>query len=163
MACDEPPGLCLRDHIRPKLDGAWDELRREEETGRLYFMARCPAHDDQKRSLKVSEGKLRRIVWFCHKGCAERKVRHAIITLGVHTGCLPRSAAELRDLEETLRALLTSDLTHADVRLRAYALLETPDGELPAGAALEAMAAEVHISRGGAFRARRGPLHPTTR
>lgn len=162
MACDEPPGLCLNDHIRPKAPGAWDEIRRDD-TGLPYFMAQCPAHDDLKRSLKVSQGKQRRIVWYCHAGCNERKVRHALIEMGVHTGCLPRAAAEMRDFEETLRALLTSDLSHADVRLRAFALLECPDGKLPAGAALEGMATEVHVSRSGAFRARGAGPDPTTR
>lgn len=162
MACDEPPGLCLRDHIRPKVPGAWAEPRRDDE-GRWYFMARCPAHDDRKRSLKMGEGAQRRIVWYCHAGCPERKIRHALIGLGIHWGCLPRSAAELRDLEEDLRTLLTSDLSHADVRLRALALLETSDGELPRGAALEALAAGVHVSRAGAFAARDRPPTRTTR
>lgn len=162
MACDEPPGLCLHDHIRPKVPGAWDEIKRDDD-GLPYFMACCPVHDDAKRSLKISEGRQRRIVWYCHAGCAEKKVRHALIDLGVHFGCLPRAVAEMRDLEETLRSLLTSDLSHADVRLRALALLDSPDGELPAGAALEAMAAEVRVSRAGAFAARGRPLPGTTR
>jgi hypothetical protein len=163
VACDEPVGLCLQEHIRPKAPDAWDEIRRDEDTGRWYFMARCPGHDDSNRSLKVSQGKERRVVWFCHAGCSERKVRHALIDLGVHFGCLPRAAAEMRDLEETLRSLLTSDLSHADVRLRALALLDSPDGKLPAGAALEELASAVHVSRSGAFRARGAGPDPTTR
>ena len=162
MACDVPSRECLTWHIRPKLAGA-GEVRRDAETGLSYVMARCPAHDDRKRSLKVSQGRQRRIVWYCHAGCAEGKVRHALIAAGIPPGCLPRAAAELRDLEEALRALLTSDLSHADVRLRALALLDCPGGELPRGDTLVQLAAAVHVSRSGAFRARGSGLPATTK
>lgn len=162
MACDDLVGLCLQEHIRPKVPGAWDEIKWDKD-GLPFFVARCPVHDDGKPSLKISQGKQRRVVWYCHAGCSERKVRHALIDLGVHFGCLPRAAAEMRDFEETLRSLLTSDLSHADVRLRALALLDSPDGKLPAGSELEELASAVHVSRSGAFRARGAGPDPTTR
>jgi hypothetical protein len=154
VACDVPPRECLFDHIRHKVPGAWDKLQADETTGLPYLMAYCPAHDDQKRSLKISVGKQRRIVFYCHAGCSERKVRHALIGLGVHTGCLPRAAAELRDLEETLHDLLTSELGHAAVRIRALALLTEPDGKIPGGSALDELAAAAKVSRREAYRAR---------
>jgi hypothetical protein len=134
----------------------------DTDTGRWYFTAYCPGHDDAKRSLKISEGK-HRLVWFCHAGCSERKIRHKLIGLGIHPSCLPRSAAESRDFEETLREMLTSDLGHADVRLRALALLDSPGGELPPGAALVELAGAVHVSRAEAFRSRRAVTSRTTK
>lgn len=119
MGCDVPARECLTMHIRPKLLPGAGEIRQDTDSGLPGFTARCPAHDDQKRSLIISQGKQRRIVWFCHAGCTEGDVRQALVEAGAHPGCLPRSAAELRDFEEALRALLTSDLGHADVRLRA--------------------------------------------
>ena len=162
MACDVSARECLYCHVRPKLDGA-GEIRLDDETGRPYFLAQCPAHDDQKRSLKISEGKQRHLVWICYAGCSEGSVRHALIERGIHPGCLPRAAAELRDLEEAMRALLTSDLSHADVRLHALALLDSPGGRLPSGAALVRLAAAVHVSRSGASEARRGGTSRTTK
>ena len=162
MACDVPARECLYCHIRPKLDSA-GEIRQDSESGLPGFLAHCPAHDDRKRSLKISQGKRRRIIWICYAGCAEGSIRHALIEGGVHPGCLPRAAAELRDLEEAMRALLTSDLSHADVRLRALALLDSPGGKLPSGAALAELAAAVHVSRSGAFEARRSRTSPTTK
>lgn len=162
MACDVPSRECLTLHVRPKVANA-GEVRRDAETGLYYFAGLCPAHDDRRRSLKVSQGKQRRLVWYCYAGCSESKVRHGLIQDGVHLSCLPRAAAESRDLEETLRALLTSDLSHADVRLRALALLDCPGGVLPRGAALAELAAVVHVSRSGAFRARSSGPSGTTR
>ncbi len=34
------------------------------------YMARCPAHDDQYRSLSVAEGDDGRIFLYCHAGCS---------------------------------------------------------------------------------------------
>jgi hypothetical protein len=164
MACDVPARECLHCHIRPKLLPGAGEIRQDAETGLPGFTAHCPAHDDQKRSLRISQGMQRRIVWFCHAGCTEGKIRHALIeTAGVHHGCLPRSAAEMRDFEEALRALLTSDLGHADVRLRALALLDSPKGGLPRGRALVELAGQVGVSRTEAFRVLASPPLRTTK
>lgn len=156
MACDAPPGECLHHHVWPRVPGASEPRRvdRQDGEGKVWsFTAPCVAHDDRKPSLTISEGDYRRFVWYCHAGCSERKIRHALIKAKVPRECLPRSAAELRDLEESLFALLTSDLSHADVRLRALALLDSPDGKLPRGTALAELAAAAHVSRSGAFRA----------
>jgi hypothetical protein len=163
MGCDVPVRECLAVHIRPHLLPGAGEIRIDAETNLPTFTARCPAHGDQKPSLSISAGKYKRVVCNCHAGCTDSKIRHALIDAGVNHGCLPRSAAEMRDFEETLRALLTSDLSHADVRLRALALLDSPRGELPKGGALIELAAQVHVSRSGAFGARgRGGLPKTT-
>lgn len=161
MACNAPSRECLEWHVRPKLDGATTVQRDSE--GFYYFTVRCPAHDDGKPSLKISQGKQRRLVWFCHAGCADGKVRHALIGCHIDAACLPRSTAEMRDFEESLRTLLTSDLGHADVRLRALAMLDSPGGELPRGRALVELAGRVGVSRTEAFRARAVPLPRTTR
>jgi hypothetical protein len=145
--------------IRPKT--AQPTEPKLDEHGAWGFRCRCPAHDDRVRSLAISEGKRRRVVWYCHAGCAESKVRHALIDAGVPAGCLPRAARELRDLEETLRAILTSDLGHAAARLHALALLEEPGGKLPRGVALDLLAAQCGVSRREAYRAL-SPRLPST-
>lgn len=155
MACEAPPGECLTFHVKPRIPGA-TQPRRDDESRRWFLTAPCPAHPDRKPSFKISEGDHRKFIWWCYAGCSERKIRHALIDVcKVPRECLPRSAAELRDLEESLYALLTSDLSHADVRLRALALLDSPGGELPKrGSDLAVLAAAAHVSRSGAFRAR---------
>ena len=159
MACDEPVRQCIAWTIRPKTVRPTEPKLNEH--GVWGFHCRCPAHDDHVRSLTVSEGKQRRVVWFCHAGCSEAKVRHALIAAGIPAGCLPRAAKELRDLEEDLRAILTSDLGHAAARLHALALLEEPGGKLPRGAALDALAAQCGVSRREAYRAL-SPRQPST-
>jgi antitoxin (DNA-binding transcriptional repressor) of toxin-antitoxin stability system len=43
-----------------------------------YWMARCPAHDDQQASLSVSRGKDQPVVVNCHAGCATPDILAAI-------------------------------------------------------------------------------------
>lgn len=162
VICDVPERMCLYDHIRPKLPGASEHLRVDDD-GKPYILARCPVHDDRKPSLKISQGKEKRLVWICYANCNERKIRHAMLALGVHPGCLPRSAPDLRDLEEQLRSLLTSDAGHAAVRIRALALLDAPGGRLPRGAALDALAVAAGVSRAEAYRALAAPMQATTK
>jgi putative DNA primase/helicase len=38
------------------------------------YVARCPAHDDQKASLSLKEGEDRRLLLWCHAGCETRNV-----------------------------------------------------------------------------------------
>lgn len=159
MACDEPVRQCIEWTIRPKTERP--TVPRADEYGKWGFQCCCPAHEDGKRSLTISEGQQRRIVWYCHAGCTEAKVRHALIDAGIPAGCLPRSAKEHADLEESIRAVLTSDLGHAAARLHLLALLDVPGGRLPRGAALDALAAQVGVSRREAYRAL-SPRKPST-
>lgn len=162
MACDVPVHECLAHHIRPHLLPSAGEIHKDRETGLLTFTVRCPAHDDQKPSLSISQGTYKRITWNCHAGCTDAKVRHALIDAKIQHGCLPRSAAEMRDFEEALRELLTSEMNHAEVRIRALALLDSPGGKLPGGAALEELAAKVRVSRSRAFDFTRPAALPKT-
>jgi DNA-binding phage protein len=159
VACDEPVRQCIEWTIRPRTTRPTEPKLDEDD--KWGFSCCCPAHDDRKRSLHIGEGKQRRIVWFCHAGCTEAKVRHALITAGIPAGCLPRSAKEHNDLEEAIRAILTSDLGHAAARLHALALLDEPGGKLPRGAALDSLAAQCGVSRRGAYRAL-SPRLPST-
>jgi DNA primase len=43
------------------------------------WIARCPAHDDQKPSLSISSGKDNKVLMFCHAGCSQRDVFAAIL------------------------------------------------------------------------------------
>ena len=51
----------LREILLPKLEG----IRKSGDS----YMARCPAHDDSRASLSVSEGKEHPVVINCHAGC----------------------------------------------------------------------------------------------
>ena len=150
MACDAPVRQCLIEHIRPYLAKASDNTDKDGHPG---YLALCPGHDDTRKSLGIHEGKYKRIVWCCGTGCSEAKVRHGLIGSGIRPGCLPRSAAQSRDLEERIWALLESTEGHAAVRLRILALLDQPGGDLPRGAALDALACRAGVSRREAYRA----------
>lgn len=46
------------------------------------LMAPCPAHDDGKASLSLSEGANGRVLWHCHAGCSQGDVRAALERAG---------------------------------------------------------------------------------
>jgi putative DNA primase/helicase len=48
----------------------------------LNGRCRCPAHDDNKPSLDVSEGN-KGAVWYCHAGCSQEAVRAALVKLRI--------------------------------------------------------------------------------
>jgi putative DNA primase/helicase len=47
------------------------------------WMARCPAHDDQRPSLSISDGKDGTVLVFCHSGCDQRYVIAALRERGL--------------------------------------------------------------------------------
>ena len=47
------------------------------------WTAKCPAHDDHNHSLSVSVGADGKILFHCHKGCAQQAVQDALKRLGV--------------------------------------------------------------------------------
>jgi len=158
MPCAAGDGReCLADDIWPHVQSpTW--VGRDSETkpsDHLAISTFCPAHDDGKRSLQISVGKHKRIIWNCHAGCSERAVRHALITKrGVRPQCLPVSAGESNDLIERLTAIVGNpDLSHAHARLLAMELLTNGKGSLPRGAELDRLAAGCSVSRAEAYRA----------
>lgn len=159
MACAKPALQCLIEDIRPYLARASDH---KDKDGKAGYHALCPAHDDQRKSLSIHEGRHKRVVWVCGAGCGEVRVRHALIQSGVKAACLPLSADASRDLVERIWAVATDkDLGHAAARLRILALLDQPRGELPRGAALDALAAAAGVSRRAAYAERsRFPRQP---
>jgi putative DNA primase/helicase len=42
------------------------------------FTARCPAHDDDRNSLSISDGADGRLLLFCHAGCSYESIRDAV-------------------------------------------------------------------------------------
>lgn len=67
-------GLAL--DVRPGSNGQW--------------AARCPGHDDAKRSLSLTIGsKGQRIVWKCHAGCEAGEVRRAMLAKRISPSCIP--------------------------------------------------------------------------
>jgi 5S rRNA maturation endonuclease (ribonuclease M5) len=43
-----------------------------------YWMARCPAHDDQKASLSVKRGTEQPVIFYCHAGCERDTILNAL-------------------------------------------------------------------------------------
>ncbi|RKS76475.1 hypothetical protein BZB76_1831 [Actinomadura pelletieri DSM 43383] len=105
--CDLEVEDCIADHIAPRLDG---RMARDER----HWNARCPAHDDVKRSLTITRGtRGQRVVWRCHKGCIGQEVKRAMLARGIDPACIPwhpdgpeDQAAELGAEVQELRAKL---------------------------------------------------------
>lgn len=71
----------LREILLPKLEG----IRKSGG----YYMARCPAHEDSRASLSLTEGKEHPVVLTCHAGC-DRDAILAAIGLTWEALCTPR-------------------------------------------------------------------------
>jgi hypothetical protein len=63
--------------VSPALDRLLRRLRGVSESG-SGWSAKCPAHDDQKASLSVSEGRDARVLIYCHVGCTARAIVEAV-------------------------------------------------------------------------------------
>jgi putative DNA primase/helicase len=79
-------------------------LAGNSETG----MCRCPCHDDKKASLHISE-KNGKVLWKCHAGCSQERVRQALIEKGLWS--------EKRNMQTTARESQRSD-EHDTARAR---------------------------------------------
>jgi hypothetical protein len=160
VGCDaRDPADCLNLHVRPWLADA----RPTEGCG---YEARAPCHDDAKRSLTISLGARRTIVWCCHacqkrlgKDAAQVRTRSALITAGVSGRCLPLTREQVDSMVDQFRELLHSDIAHPDKVYRLAALIEC--GEMPKGSELDRLAEWSGVSRRAAYdatkRARQGP------
>lgn len=59
-----------------------DTLRRlgcDPEERRGEYMAHCPGHDDNRKSLSVSRGDDKPVVWYCHAGCSQADVMDILL------------------------------------------------------------------------------------
>jgi hypothetical protein len=156
MACDVPPRECLAWHILPRLADA-----KLNDAG-TSLRALCPAHDDRERSLGVSIGEKQRIIWQCfacvkvHGDDAAVRVRAALVgACRIDRGCLPLSKQGEAALIDRIEALLCS-ATKEDtlVRLQALAMIRG-FRQLPRGAELLDLGADIGIGRSQAFDAAR--------
>ena len=166
-SCDRniPAAECLFDHVLPHLR---DAKRAEATPGAVDFFggydAICPAHDDERRSLRISVGRTR-LYLKCYAGCDELAIRDRLIRdgSGVPARCLPITQQRKADLVEQLTGLLTNpDLDHGHKVMLALACLRGRS-DLPRGAELEELAGATGVSRSRAFdygRAQR--LNPTS-
>jgi putative DNA primase/helicase len=65
-------------------------------------MCCCPAHDDKRASLHISE-KSGKVLWKCHAGCAQDRVRQALIDKGLWTTAPSGASAREQAREEANR------------------------------------------------------------
>jgi hypothetical protein len=141
-----------------------------DDIGRLSgYRAYAPCHADTSRSLTVSIGHDKPVVWNCF-ACrdrlvarhgqqagndeAQRLTRNALIERGVPVSALAWSAGEATSFAEKCERLLKDGVSGPWFKLWVAAFLESYD-ELPAGAALERLAEKSGCSRAEAFKARR--------
>ena len=164
-SCDRnvPAAECLYDHVLRHLK---DAKRAEADPDSTDFFggydATCPAHDDHRRSLRISVGR-NRLYLKCYTGCDELAIRDGLIRDGVDPRCLPITQKRKADLVDQLTALLTDpDLDHGHKVLLALACIRGR-ADLPRGAELEELARATGISRSRAFDYRRAQgLNPTS-
>ena len=116
------PGDVLREILLPKLEG----IRKSGG----YYMARCPAHEDNQASLSVSEGTTQPVVLNCHAGCDPIDIL-AKIGLTWDELCNPRE--QLRDQGEWTphgEAIAVYDYTAEDGKL-LFQVLRTLGKQFP--------------------------------
>lgn len=163
-SCDRniPAAECLFDHVLPYLT---DAKRAEAAPDAADFFggydAMCPAHSDQRRSMRVSIGRAR-LYLKCYAGCDELAIRDKLIGNGVLDRCLPVTKQRQASLVEQLLGVVTDpDLDHGHKLLLVTAFIRGRS-DLPRGAELEELAASVGLSRSRAFDYRRLGYNPTS-
>jgi hypothetical protein len=158
----------LTSDVLPGLRGP-QEIR--DKQGRLTgYRAYAPCHRDLTRSLIVSIGQDKPIVWNCFT-CrdrlinqaggdrkrgndeAQRLTRNELIDAGVPVGALIWSAGEATGFAEKVARMVKDGVSAPWFKLYSVAYLQSYD-RLPGGAALERLADEAGVSRSTAFRAR---------
>jgi hypothetical protein len=157
----------LDDDVRPWLAGP--EVIRDDQGQLRGYRAYAPCHLESSRSLTVSIGHDKPVVWNCF-ACqarliakygeklgndeAQRITRNALIARGVPIAALVWSAGEATSFAEKCERLLKDGVSGPWFKLWVAAYLESYD-ELPAGAALVRLAEKSGCSRAEAFKARR--------
>ena len=59
--------------------------------------ARCPAHDDDRPSLSITDGDKGRVLWKCHAGCSQEEVQTALTERGlISRGSTPSGGRQKR-------------------------------------------------------------------
>lgn len=152
---------CIHDHVRPR-------LRDPRPSGPDSYRAAAPCHEDTQHSLTISKGAGGWVTWCCH-ACMARlgkdlmlaRTRRALVDSGVPELCLPRPAAEARDLEAEITAVIFGGGSRTYGWLRIAALLRGYDG-LPKGDELESLAEDCGVSQRSAYDAARALGDPTT-
>ena len=147
MTCDVPRLECLHLHIRQRLPG-----EAKPNDTRTAYRTLCPAHDDREPSLSISVGEQQRIIWNCFAGCDLLRVRAALIDVyRIDRGCLPVSRKDETAMLDRIEDILCSPAKEDTlVRLQALATLRGYR-ELPRGAELLRLAADIGIGRSQAF------------
>ena len=140
VRCPDPPDWCLKDHIRPRLDG-WTG-------GPRQFNARCPVHGGRKASLSIRVGDQARIIWHCQRQppCPPAAVRAALVLRGVPDGCLPRVTGQ-RSEDELAAAIIAIYTTMPRGRASDLAVLAAVYGPPDSTAALAALGEQFGIAR----------------
>ena len=155
-SCDRniPAAECLFDHIAPHLAKAARATPESADFTHAYDCI-CPAHGDDRRSLRISVGRTC-IYLKCYAGCDELAIRDALIRdAGVSARCLPITSQRKANLVDQLTSVAEDpDLDHGHKLLLIAAHLRGMGG-LPRGAELEDLAASVGLSRSRAFDYRR--------
>jgi 5S rRNA maturation endonuclease (ribonuclease M5) len=70
-------GRLERDRSMPSIESILGSLNHVQRSGKGWT-ARCPAHDDQRNSLSVSQGDDHRILLHCHAGCRPEAIVKAL-------------------------------------------------------------------------------------
>lgn len=148
----------LDDEVFPRLK---NPVAGKAENGTRNYRALAPCHDDRARSLVVSVGDWKPVVWICH-ACREvhgddemkRMVRRELIKAGVPTRLLTLTGAAQVDVAETLFALCAAGVKAEAFRLAAVAIAEGYD-RAPHGDELVDLGRRHGITRSTAFRVRK--------
>jgi hypothetical protein len=158
VGCDaRDPEHCLHDHVRP-----WLKEAKPNDRGDTYS-ALAPCHDDTTRSLSVSVGDRRAIIWNCF-ACRERlgndmaqiRTRSALIRAGVPARCLPMTRTQSEGIVDQVRDIIHGDGGLPDRMFRLAVLLEC-GGEMPSGGELKDVAEWAGVSGRAAYRSRQSP------
>jgi putative DNA primase/helicase len=85
------------------------------------WLARCPAHDDQRPSLSIAESTDGRVLVCCQAGCEQRRVIDSLRALGLWSGgdkaCRDFSTDKTRRMDTTINQQFDADRTERALRI----------------------------------------------
>lgn len=102
------------------IDRVLSLLKGVKPAGKDRWMAKCPAHDDDKQSLSLRLGTDNRVVMFCHASCAVASIVGAIgltmpdLFVGDRPASTVSAPAKAQGVETRKRLVKTYDYTDAD-------------------------------------------------
>ena len=85
------------------------------------WIARCPAHDDRKPSLSITDSENGNVLVYCHAGCEQHRVIAALRLRGLWSGTGRSGGSAIGSLSTTINPPVQGEQSRTQAALRLWA------------------------------------------